>query len=295
MPTVGRTLAQERTRQGLDLEDIAERTKIAVRTLKHIEQDEFEMLPGMIFARNFVRQYAECLRMDQAAVVEQFNREQQMPEPAFTVPEARFHVPNMRPGVVGRVFDNNTVSAFVTFVLTIVVCAAAYYSYEYWQARRQAAHEPVSAATVPAAAAASTSGNQQAAAKPQENSPAPAQVQPADAAQPSATEPAPLDSPAVAPGTGGNVHVVVSADEPCWTQITADGKVLFAGTLGSGETKMVNASAVVSVRAGNAGAIKLKLNGNDVAPIGPKGQIRVVTLTPSGAQVRTPTPVSEPL
>ncbi len=142
MPTVGRTLAQERTRQGLDLEDIAERTKIAVRTLKHIEQDEFEMLPGMIFARNFVRQYAECLRMDQAAVVEQFNREQQMPEPAFTVPEARFHVPNMRPGVVGRVFDNNTVSAFVTFVLTIVVCAAAYYSYEYWQARRQAAHEP---------------------------------------------------------------------------------------------------------------------------------------------------------
>jgi cytoskeletal protein RodZ len=282
MPTVGRTLALERIRQGLDLEEIAEYTKIAVRTLKHIEQDEFESLPGVIFARNFVRQYAECLRMDPVAMVEQFNREQQMPEPQFTVPEARFHVPNMRPGVVGRVFDNNTVSAFVTFVLTIVVCAAAYYSYEYWQARRQAAHEPVAAATVRSAPA-TTPGNQQTVAKPPEN-PAPA-----------TPEPAPLDSPAVAPGTGGNVHVVVSADEPCWTQITADGKVLFAGTLSSGETKMVNASAVVSVRAGNAGAIKLKLNGNDVAPIGPKGQIRVVTLTPSGAQVRTPTPVSEPL
>jgi cytoskeletal protein RodZ len=283
MPTVGRTLALERTRQGLDLEDIAERTKIAVRTLKHIEQDEFESLPGMIFARNFVRQYAECLRMNQAAVVEQFNREQQMPEPAFTVPEARFHVPNMRPSVVGRVFDNNTVSAFVTFLLTIVVCAAAYYSYEYWQARRSTAHEPIAAAAVPAA-------TPPPAAKPQENPVAPAQPEAASAAQP-----APLDSPAVAPGTGGHVHVVVTADEPCWTQITADGKVLFAGTLGSGETKMVNASAVVSVRAGNAGAIKLKLNGSDVAPIGPKGQIRVVTLTPSGAQVRTPTPVSEPL
>jgi cytoskeletal protein RodZ len=285
MPTVGRTLALERTRQGLDLEDIAERTKIAVRTLKQIEKDEFESLPGMIFARNFVRQYAECLRMNQATVVEQFNREQQMPEPAFTVPEARFHVPHMRPSVVGRVFDNNTVSAFVTFVLTIVVCAAAYYSYQYWQARRQAAHEPVAAARAPAA-------TPPPAAKPQESPPVPA---PAAPAPPSAAEPAPLDSPAVAPGTGGNVHVVVSADEPCWTQITADGKVLFAGTLSSGETKMVNASAVVSVRAGNAGAIKLKLNGNDVAPIGPKGQIRVVTLTPSGAQVRTPTPVSEPL
>ena len=287
MPTVGRTLAAERNRKGLDLEDISALTKINVRALQHIERDEFEQLPGILFARNFVRQYAESLGLNDAAVLAQFNREQQMPEPEFTVPEVRFPVPSMRPSVMGRVFDNNTISAFITFVLTIVVCAAAYYSYQFWQSRRQATHASIAPAT------ANTAWPK--AAAPPATPPAASQpvsvVAPPDVPGPN---PSALDSPQ-AVGTGGSVHVMVSADEPCWTQITADGKVLFAGTLNTGETKTVNATEVVSVRAGNAGAIKLKLNGSDVASIGPKGQIRVVTLTPAGAQVRAPTPVSEPL
>ena len=105
-----------------------------------------------------------------------------------------------------------------------------------------------------------------------------------------------MDSPAIGPA-GATVHVLLAASDRCWTRITADGKVLFEGVLNSGETRQVNAASVVDLRAGNAGALALKLNGSEIPPLGPKGQIRSVVLTSSGAHVLTPIPdpFSEPL
>jgi cytoskeletal protein RodZ len=277
MPTVGRTLASERARQRLELEDVARTTKISVRALKSIEADDFNQLPGLVFARNFVRQFAQCLQLDAGAMVEQFDREQSIPAPEFAIPRREthhIHVPPIGDSRLGRLFDNNTVSAFVVFVLTLGVCAGAFAGFQYWRSHTTA---PVKIAS----AGKAKRNPEPPPPKVETVAPAKAEATPTNAAQ--------LDSPAVA-ASGAKVHVALSATEACWTRVTADGKILFAGLLAAGDSRLINATETVNVRAGNAGALAIKLNGNDVPPIGPKGQIRTVTLTLAGAQVRTPTP-----
>ncbi len=270
MPTVGSTLSAERVRQGLEIQAIAHITKLSQRALLAIEADDFDQLPGVVFARSFVRQYAEALHLDPAAMVHQFDREQPDSVPRFSVakrPSPAFSQPATGP-VFGGLFPNNAASAFTTFFLTLIVCGAAYYGFQYWrdwQMQKTATNTPVTAPATPPM-------------KP----PVPAPlVSPVAAANSTPANPVP---------GAPNVHVELTANDSCWARITVDGKMLFAGTLAAGDTKTLDASSEVTIRAGNAGAIGLKLNGNAVPALGPAGQIRSVTLTKAGAQVRMPSP-----
>src|SRR5205814_1816515 len=50
--------------RGVDLRDIAEATNISLRFLQALEQDRTDVLPGGIFPKAFVRQYATYLGLD---------------------------------------------------------------------------------------------------------------------------------------------------------------------------------------------------------------------------------------
>ncbi|MBI3666845.1 MAG: helix-turn-helix domain-containing protein, partial [Acidobacteria bacterium] len=58
MGDFGENLRQERLARGVSLEDISAYTKISVRLLQAVEDEDFDRLPGGIFNINFVRQYA---------------------------------------------------------------------------------------------------------------------------------------------------------------------------------------------------------------------------------------------
>lgn len=62
-------LRAERERQGLTLDEMGERTKIAKRHLMTIEDGRFDALPGRTYALGFVRSYARALGLDEAAIV----------------------------------------------------------------------------------------------------------------------------------------------------------------------------------------------------------------------------------
>ncbi len=64
--------------------------------------------------------------------------------------------------------------------------------------------------------------------------------------------------------------------------MTADGKADFTGTLRSDETKEIEAADRVRILTGNAGALKVSVNGKTLDSLGPAGQIRTVTLTAEG-------------
>jgi cytoskeleton protein RodZ len=72
MGSFGENLRRERELRGIDLRDIAEATKISVRFLQALEQDRVDILPGGIFPRAFVRQYARYLGLDPERVVAEF-------------------------------------------------------------------------------------------------------------------------------------------------------------------------------------------------------------------------------
>jgi cytoskeletal protein RodZ len=73
MASFGENLRRERELRGVALRDIAEATKISVRFLQALEQDRVDVLPGGIFPRSFVRQYAKHLGLDPDRMVTEFD------------------------------------------------------------------------------------------------------------------------------------------------------------------------------------------------------------------------------
>lgn len=72
--SVGTTLREARERRGIDLAQVAASTKIRGRFLGAIEAEEWEILPPEVYARSFIRTYAEYLGLDGRALVERHRR-----------------------------------------------------------------------------------------------------------------------------------------------------------------------------------------------------------------------------
>ena len=68
----GPRMKRMREERGVSLRDIAERTKISVRTLEALERDDVARLPGGIFSRSIVRAYAETIGGDPEGAVHDF-------------------------------------------------------------------------------------------------------------------------------------------------------------------------------------------------------------------------------
>ncbi len=65
MSNFGETLRQEREFRGITLEAITRVTKISNRHLQALEQEHFEILPGGVFNKSMVREYARVVGLDQ--------------------------------------------------------------------------------------------------------------------------------------------------------------------------------------------------------------------------------------
>jgi cytoskeletal protein RodZ len=72
MASFGENLRRERELRGVSLREISEATKISMRFLQALEQDRVNILPGGIFPRAFVRQYARYLGLDAERYVAEF-------------------------------------------------------------------------------------------------------------------------------------------------------------------------------------------------------------------------------
>jgi cytoskeletal protein RodZ len=66
-------LARVRKRAGISLEDIAEETKISLRFLRAIEEEDFQKLPGGIFSTSYLRQYATAIGYDEAELLAHYD------------------------------------------------------------------------------------------------------------------------------------------------------------------------------------------------------------------------------
>jgi len=62
-------LATIRRNRGITLEQIADATKISLRSLKAIEGGDFQKLPGGIYNTSYIRQYAKAIDFDEAELL----------------------------------------------------------------------------------------------------------------------------------------------------------------------------------------------------------------------------------
>jgi hypothetical protein len=70
---LGRSLREARDKRGLDLDVVQRELRIRKRYLEAIENERFELLPGDVYTRGFIRSYAEFLGLDGSICVEEYN------------------------------------------------------------------------------------------------------------------------------------------------------------------------------------------------------------------------------
>jgi cytoskeletal protein RodZ len=68
-------LATIRKNRGISLEQIAQSTKIGIRSLEAIERGDFQKLPGGIYSTSYLRQYARAIDYDESDLLAFYHRE----------------------------------------------------------------------------------------------------------------------------------------------------------------------------------------------------------------------------
>ncbi len=290
MNSVGRILRSARERQDRALADIAHELCLTQEYLRAIEEDDVKGLPGVFFYRNFVRQYAAILGVNEleiragveALAVEADETVQPVMKPPTPIRRLDPIVAESNRTFAGAKFG----ASLAGFVVVLLACSAFY---AWWSRPSQAATS-----------------------KPQ---PLPPVVQPADAPLPVPTPAASAAEPVLTPAENAPVQVAASAEtrtinginqvvlnlsatEKTWLSITSDGKRLFSGFLEPSQTKTLTGVEAARMTVGNAGGLEVRLNGKPIGPIGKSGQVRVVVFTPDNFEVLPldpPAPTSETL
>lgn len=72
---IGEVLKSTRTRHGLDIRTVEERTKIRTKYLRALEAEDWDVLPSPAYAKGFLRTYAQLLDLDADALVDEFRRQ----------------------------------------------------------------------------------------------------------------------------------------------------------------------------------------------------------------------------
>lgn len=270
---IGEELREARLRQGLSVEDIAQRTRISVRSLEAIEGNAFETLPGIVFARNFVRLYALELHLEPDDLLSRL--------PRVDIEAAPLPDPPKRPG--RNPWDPRITAALASVLWLVTAGGAGTGAWYYYNHYGRHLISTVSAAPAPKAVV------------PAEQPPASSSLVPPS---PEGT-PSPVVEAAASSGAFDNsrpVQVILTAREVTWVQVSVDGKTAFEALLHPNDTRAIAADAQVKLLTGNAGGLDISLNGKPLDPLGPRGQVRTIRLTAEGPQYAPQNPpASAPL
>ncbi len=265
MTNFGASFKQARVSKGISLDQIATDTRISTRFLSAIENEEFQLLPGGIFSRGFVRAFAERVGLDPDQAVADYERmaEVRQPEPAAEPQPTRAkRQRRLYPIAVG-------VLALAIVVFYVVTRESGHIA----QTASTPATPPVAAPT-PARPARSVA--------PPDNAPQTTAAAPETQSNPS-TKPTPAPTPV--PAAPNALSVEIDAQDQSWISVVADGESANPGELlQAGMTRKYRAQNKLIISVGNAGGVMLKLNDKPMKAIGKSGQVREIVITPETAK-----------
>jgi len=298
---LGLILRQERERRGMSIETAAARLKLMPRILRAIEQADIAELPQAAYARGFVKAYGNLLELDPELL--RAGMADAWPDNVHQVPVPYDPAEEWKRSGKGRV------AAFITLALILAAAGGFWFSRDLVlrlpsgillkaepaiPAKNEAPPPLIQAQS----ALAPGSGGQAAAKQthtPQRISPSPATTppdalleKPASSAVPASsrqTEKLPDARPQEEPSAAGSSAVtqddqhnlIIIALAECWVHSNADNTDTRQFSLRKGDTFALTFSKKLVLKLGNAGGVRLRLDGRDLGPPGEAGQVKTLT------------------
>jgi Helix-turn-helix domain len=79
MADIGSTLREARMRARIDISEVETRTKIRAKYLRAIENEEWDLLPGPVYVKSFLRTYGDFLGLDSRLLIDEYKRRYERP------------------------------------------------------------------------------------------------------------------------------------------------------------------------------------------------------------------------
>jgi len=275
-------LREERERKNISLQEVAKRTHIPLNYLQLLEGEEDErVVPDSMYLIASLRGYADFLDIDQGAVLTRFIAELKQ------VPAVEERAGNSaRPPRSLNPFSqqwSRALSRTILLLLPLGILAVIGYYSELTQGPRpkddKVAPLPSSSAPPPApqselsplVSSPALSVSPPEAGQLQPSSP-PSAVSPPEAAAPQAELPAVSASRVESPGRALH-HLRVQAKAKTWLHVTIDSQPMKRLFLSPGQAVEWSAEDGFTLSLGNAGGVKLTLDGQALPPLGKAGQM----------------------
>jgi cytoskeleton protein RodZ len=259
---IGPILEKARMERGLTLEEAEQATKIRKRYLSGLEREDYGVLPDAVYARGFLKTYANYLGLDGEELAREL-RDRRKPRrersnATYGAPAAsEFDRPLVNPGGLRKKERRKVSGTTIRTLLVAVLALAAVVGSLYYVGR----------------------GAQSKGESPEQQAPPRSEQQPAAEEGPqggpqgnaqggrAGDQPAPPPQPETL-----TVQVRVEGD-PSWLSILADGELSYEQIAEPGFSQTFRAQREISIKTGNAGAVGVVVNGQDLGRLGESGEV----------------------
>jgi cytoskeleton protein RodZ len=307
----GDKLKREREMRAITLEEIAEATKIGTRSLRALEEEHFDQLPGGIFNKGFVRAYAKFLGIDEEQAVADYmsangevgnSTSTQLAALADQVEQQRLAKE------AAQASSGNTGMMVAVIIGVVVLCGVGFGGYKAWKFKQQQSMSAAAAARVKQAPApvnlsqpstpsttstdpnaASTNGSAADGSTAAPTSVAASATNPTTAATNTSSKDAPTTAKETPTTTTTSqefpISITLKAVKNSWISVNSDGKTVYQQILGPNDQQVtLHGKDKMLLVLGNAGGVEVSFNGKTLGSLGAEGQTRKLTITPQGMQ-----------
>ena len=233
---VGDILRAERERRGLAIRDVEEATSIRALYIQSIEENKYDIIPGEVYLKGFIKTYANFLNLDGNAVVNQYRQEKTPPNVILDDVESNvvenkgLKPQNNNKIEFGNIIKQKIVIGGLAFAL---VCG-------YWMLNLDSSEAPME--------------------------------QPKQEVKTVVAVPKEVSVPVTAPQSKP-IKISLKFEGACWTEVKVDIHNIYEGIPNTGEVLTWDANNDIIIKLGNAGVVDVTHNGNVIGKLGAVGDV----------------------
>lgn len=230
----GAILRKAREEKGWTYNDVEESIKIRVRYLDAMEREDYDILPGPIYTKGFLRTYSRLLGLNPEEIVNHYLSSVDQHE------EPQVHAPLTPIQTTPVWFKPMVLLVMAVFAIAVVIGLTIF-----------SGDDPEGSnftpAPLPSAPQTDTQGNN------------------GDGTA------VPSDDPGI---TYEGLVAELTFTENCWLRVKVDGNIVIDGMRHAGQTETLQGTRLIEFDTiGNAGGMTIKLNGKDLPPLGKSREV----------------------